>query len=337
VHYVAAAGNSGWDFDFPLAPDVPAVYPEVLTVAAASDSDGQVGGTGGNSTCRSGEVDDRYASFSNYASTAGGQRHTIAAPGVCINSTPRGGGHTVMSGTSMASPHVAGAVAVCLNEGGTSGPCAGLSPAGVIQKLRADAQTKSEADSGYGFAGDPLRPVTGRYFGYLTRGGTAWAPPPPPPPPAPTLKTYQPAGYTLAAGTVYKGLGAVSRFFNDDSSRVEVQARSGSTYLAEIHPHATITAGEHASLKKLSFDYDGNATNSSAAVTLRIRNDRTNQWETVDGPRTGVTSDRPVTWSNSTSPTDYVSGSGQVKVSVRGTRSGTFRTRTDLVRFRIEF
>jgi subtilisin len=227
VHYVAAAGNSGWDFDFPLAPDMPAVYPEVLTVAAASDSDGQGGGTGGNSTCRSGEVNDRYASFSNYASTAGGQRHTIAAPGVCINSTPRGGGHTVMSGTSMASPHAAGAVALCLNEGGTSGPCAGLSPAGVIQKLRADAQTKSEADSGYGFAGDPLRPVAGRYFGYLTWGGTAWAPPPPPPPPAPTLKTYQPAGYTLAVGTVYKGLGAVSRLFNDDSSRVRSRLAAG--------------------------------------------------------------------------------------------------------------
>jgi hypothetical protein len=52
---------------------------------------------------------------------------------------------------------------------------------------------------------------------------------------------------------------------------------------------------------------------------------------------TGRTSDRSFTWAN-TSPASYVSPSGEIRVSVRGTRnSSTFRTRTDWVRFTIEY
>ena len=89
VTYVAAAGNSGQDFSI----SVPAAYPEVLTVTAMSDSDGAGGALGGAPTCRTGESDDRYASFSNFAdpTDSGGQAHMVAAPGVCIDSTWLGG------------------------------------------------------------------------------------------------------------------------------------------------------------------------------------------------------------------------------------------------------
>jgi subtilisin family serine protease len=157
VTVVVAAGNSNVD----LATDVPASYDEVLSVAAMADFDGIPGGLGipDPATCDTSDKDDTAADFSNFASEVDAN-HTITAPGVCIYSTWKNGGYRALSGTSMAAPHVAGAVARCID----AGPCAGLAPAQIIEKMRAGAAARA-AESGY--FGDPNSPLDGRYYGYL--------------------------------------------------------------------------------------------------------------------------------------------------------------------------
>ena len=160
VTFVVAAGNDGVDY----RSFTPAAYDEVLTVTAVADFNGQPGG-GAASTCRT-DTDDQYASFSNFATLAADQNHTIAAPGVCIYSTYMLGMYNTLSGTSMASPHMTGTVALCI----ATGACTGT-PSQIIAKMRSDAQSYNQANPGYGFTGDPAHSVGGRYYGYLTRAG----------------------------------------------------------------------------------------------------------------------------------------------------------------------
>lgn len=162
VTYVAAAGNGAQG----LERTVPAAYPEVLTTTAMTDTDGLAGRLGRAPACVKGEADDRYAAYSNWAATAAAQAHVVSAPGTCVASDKIGGGTSVYWGTSQAAPHVAGAVALCLGSGGVPGPCAGLTPDAVIARIRADA---ANAAAGTGFTGDPVSPLSGRFYGYLVR------------------------------------------------------------------------------------------------------------------------------------------------------------------------
>lgn len=103
VTYVVAAGNSGTD----ASSFVPAAYDDtVITVSALSDSDGKPGGVGSYDPSF-GYPDDTFAAFSNYGSMV-----DLGAPGVSIYSTLNHGNYGTHSGTSMASPHVAGSAAL---------------------------------------------------------------------------------------------------------------------------------------------------------------------------------------------------------------------------------
>jgi subtilisin len=104
VTIVAAAGNDSSDV---VSTDtVPAAYPEVISVGAMTDYNGVPGG-GAAANCRPPDgADDARATFSNYG------KIDIVAPGTCIKSLVYGGGTGLMSGTSMATPHVTGAIAL---------------------------------------------------------------------------------------------------------------------------------------------------------------------------------------------------------------------------------
>jgi subtilisin len=138
VVFAVAAGNSNKN----SATFSPANHPRVITVSAIADYNGQPGG-GAPATC-SGGTDDRLASFSNYGSAV-----DIAAPGVCIQSTWLNGGYKLLNGTSMASPHVAGAAALAVLKHGKPADANGV--ASIRQKL---IDTAFPQNSPNGFTGD---------------------------------------------------------------------------------------------------------------------------------------------------------------------------------------
>lgn len=108
VIVVGAAGNSRENANL----WAPGGYDNVISVGAMTDTDGEGWGSGGKATCSgyTSQGDDTYATgYSNH-----GPDVDIVAPGTCVRSTwptRSGAAVTTLTGTSMAAPHVTGAVA----------------------------------------------------------------------------------------------------------------------------------------------------------------------------------------------------------------------------------
>lgn len=104
VTIIAAAGNSGGAVGYPAA------YPECIAISAS-------------------DIRDGLASFSSR-----GPEVALIAPGVDVKSTTMGGQYDTLSGTSMATPHVAGLAALAVSAKNIRG-------AEALRKALADAAT----------------------------------------------------------------------------------------------------------------------------------------------------------------------------------------------------
>ncbi len=129
IVYVAAAGNSTVD----ASTFIPAAFPEVIAVSALTDLDGEPGGQGGCWLIFL-YCDDTLAEFSNFGSVI-----AVTAPGTQIYSDWTGGTYQTESGTSMASPHVAGVAALVI----AANPS--LKPADVLDLIKGTGECPNGA------------------------------------------------------------------------------------------------------------------------------------------------------------------------------------------------
>lgn len=148
VAFAVAAGND----DDAASNHSPAAFNNVLTVSALADFDGAPG-RHGSPTCRT-DIDDTLADFSNW-----GPAVDIAAPGVCILSTYpiEQGSYGTISGTSMASPHAAGALALLAS---TTNPANATDVHNLYNQVENAGNFDWVDDSGDGIQ-EPLLDVTG--------------------------------------------------------------------------------------------------------------------------------------------------------------------------------
>lgn len=163
VLFVAAAGNESTDVD--KSPSYPAAYTQdnVLTIAATDSN-------------------DLLASFSNWGLT----QVDMGAPGVGITSSYIGARYGTMSGTSMATPHVAGSAAWLW----------AARPSATYGQIK-----QALMDGGYSLASLSNKTVSGRRLalpGALSAldsilGGNTPTPPPTPPPGQTLIPTVPPS------------------------------------------------------------------------------------------------------------------------------------------------
>jgi subtilisin family serine protease len=279
VVFVVAAGNSaqdiyGPDHVFGNSDDFePASYPEAAAISALVDTDGQAGGLG-PSTIRG--PDDTLANFTNFSTTAvasnpvasPGKGIDVAAPGVNIYSTYKDGGYATLSGTSMASPHAAGAAALYIAENGRATTASGA--AFIRQQLINAAQPQTQ----WGPADTKDRDSNNE--GLVQVGEAAPPEPEPEPDPTPTAPAA-PSNLTATAGATGTGRNKVpfvdlawqDNSDNEDNFVLERCTVSGKGQSATCGSTVQITVGANTAsyhdasvVKGTTYRYKVKATNS---------------------------------------------------------------------------
>lgn len=230
VAVVVAAGNSGT-----LACDTsPARVTNAITVAAT-------------------DISDARASFSNYGSCV-----DIFAPGVGISSAwyTSSTATNSISGTSMASPHVAGAAAVALTQQPS------LSPGQVASRLASDATPNLVTSPGFGTPNRLLYADTTAPVSVLSKPSSRW-----------TLSSTVPVAWSATdsgTGVATYDVARRSGAWNAQIAPASSTWLSATTASSQTFPG---TAGSTYCLKSRARDYAANVSSYTGerctAVPLR--------------------------------------------------------------------
>lgn len=262
---VVAAGNDtrdvyGTDGKFGTTDDiVPASYPEAMTISALADTDGQPGGTG---TASGYGPDDSFASFSNFSRSvvvdnpvkSPGNAIDLLLPGVSILSCYKDANYATMSGTSMASPHGAGLVALYIVQNGRANDATGVYA--IRQALINSGKLQTSAE-GLKTQNDPDGNKENLGWAALS-GGT----PPPPPENKPPV-----AGFTFSATALTVAFTSTSSDSDGSIAGYSWTFGDGSSSTAQNPTHPYAGAGTY-TVGLTVTDDDGATGSISKSVTV---------------------------------------------------------------------
>lgn len=279
---VAAAGNSGGSVQYPGA------YPEVIGVSAIDST-------------------NTIASFSSR-----GTQVDLAAPGVSIYSTYKGVDYATLSGTSMASPHVAGAAALVLARN------ASLTPDQVQARLQSTAQDLGDTgfDSLYGWGlVDAYAASNFNASDDIVAPGVSLTAPAN----GAIYTTAQTVGITASASD---NVGVTKVDFYDGAAILGTSTSSPYSYSWAID---SFNNGSH-SLTARAYDAAGNSkVSGTVSVTVNISTDPVAPTVSLTSPADGETYTTAQTVNIAASADDNV-GVSKVEFYDNGTRLGTATT-----------
>jgi thermitase len=273
VVVVAAAGNSNSS-----TPEYPAWYSNCIAVGSTDSN-------------------DQRSSFSNF----GNDWVDVAAPGSSILSTYIGSTYATSSGTSMATPLVAGLAGLLYSYMGIN-----TSPSAIRAQIENNCVN------------------VGNWVAYGRIDASASLST------AGTRQDFSPSSTTISSGTAVSG--SISDMATSNNVRYEIQSTtSGIPRLIDWYASAHVSWS--GTLQAVEVRYKGNLT-TGGSVQVYLYNFSSSTWVSLGNMALNST-DVIRTFVRTTNPNHFISGSGEMRFRmVRSTTAWTlFRMRTDQIQF----